>query len=123
MDKDWNLIAVRGSPENITFNRNKLVEEGFKDIFTLRFDKERVSGIGAPNHYFAPYTLPDNKQAITIKTIAQSQMAPLREPEYLKEHEFFAYLQNTTRWNIAGKNLELYTADKDGAAAVLVFAP
>jgi len=123
MDKDWKLIAVRGSPESITFNRNKLVEEGFSDIFTLRFDKERVNGVGAPNRYFAPYTLV-NKQDITIKTIAQSQMAPLREPEYLKEYEFFAYLQKTTKWNVTKEgNLELYSKGADGTETILVFVP
>jgi heat shock protein HslJ len=122
VDKDWKLIAIRGGSGDITFDRNKLVEEGFPDIFTLRFDKERVNGVGAPNRYFAPYTRPDNKQGISIKAISQSQMAPLREPEYLKEQEFFAYLQNTTKWNIVKKTLELQSTDKDGAATVLVFA-
>ena len=122
VDKDWKLIEVRGDAESITFDRGKLAEEGFPDIFTLRFDKERVNGVGAPNRYFAPYTLAD-KLGISIKTIAQSQMAPLREPEYLKEQEFFAYLQNTTKWNIAKKNLELYSTGTDGAARVLVFVP
>ena len=123
VDKDWKLIAVRGGPENITFDRSKLAGDGFADIFTLRFDKERVNGVGAPNRYFAPYTRTDNKQGISIKTIAQSQMAPLREPEYLKEQEFFAYLQNATKWNIADKKLELHSTGADGAEAVLVFAP
>ena len=123
VDKDWKLIAVRGGSGNITFDRNKLVEENFADIFTLRFDRERVNGVGAPNRYFAPYTRTDNKQGISIKTIAQSQMTPLREPEYLKEQEFFAYLQNATQWNIVNKNLELQSTGTDGAAMVLVFAP
>ena len=123
VDKDWKLIEVRGGSGNITFDRSKLEGEGFADIFTLRFDKERVNGVGAPNRYFAPYTRTDKKQGIAIKTIAQSQMAPLREPEYLKEQEFFAYLQNTTKWNIAKKTLELYSTGTDGAAMVLVFAP
>jgi len=123
LDKDWRLIAVRGGPENISFDRNKLVAEGFSDIFTLRFDKERVNGVGAPNRYFAPYTRTDNKQGLSIKTIAQSQMAPLREPEYLKEQDFFAYLQNTIKWNAVGGNLELHTAEKNGTTTILVFAP
>ncbi|MCL1931852.1 MAG: META domain-containing protein [Treponema sp.] len=122
LDKDWKLIAVQGGSENITFDRGKLVEEDFADIFTLRFDQERVNGTGAPNQYFAPYSLSD-KQGISIKAVAQTQMAPLREPEYLKEQDFFAYLQNTGKWNLVKGNLELYSTDKDGAAAVLVFTP
>jgi len=120
MEKDWKLIEVRCSPENISFNRSKLAEEGFGDIFTLRFDKERINGVGALNRYFAPYTLA-NKQDITIKSIAQSQIAPIHEPEYLKEEEFFAYLQNVTRWNFTGANLEFFSMGQDGTEAVLVF--
>jgi len=114
-DRDWKLVEIRIEPESIIINESD-------DFFTLRFDKERVNGIGAPNRYFAPYLLAD-KQGITIKTIAQTQMAALFEPEELKEYEYFVYLQNTTKWNIAGKNLELQSTDKDGTAAVLVFAP
>jgi hypothetical protein len=50
-------------------------------------------------------------------------MAPLREPEKLKEQEFFAYLQNATKWNMVKGNLELHSADNNGTATVLVFAP
>jgi len=56
MNKDWNLAEIRTKPENIIIERGKLKEEGFGDIFTLRFDTERVNGVGAPNRYFAPYT-------------------------------------------------------------------
>jgi heat shock protein HslJ len=121
-DRDWNLVEIRLKQEIITLDRNKLAEEGFDNIFTLRFDVERVGGTGAPNHYFAPYTLAD-KQAITIKNMAQTLMAAIFEPEVLREHDYFVYLQNTSKWNIEKGNLELYTKDNDGAEAVLVFAP
>ena len=114
-DRDWKLIEIQIKPENIIINKSD-------DFFTLRFDKERVNGIGAPNRYFAPYTLAD-KQGISIKTIAQTQMAALFEPEELKEHEFFIYLQNTRRWNLVRGNLELYSQGTDGTDAVLIFAP
>jgi len=122
MNKDWNLVEARIKPENIIFERSKLVEEGFGDIFTLRFDAERVNGVAAPNRYFAPYTLTD-KQGITIKTVAQTLMVPLREPEKLKESDFFAYLQNAAKWNFTKGKLELYSKGEDGAEAVLVFVP
>jgi heat shock protein HslJ len=121
-DKDWYLVEVRMSPKNIDFDRSKLVEEGYEDIFSLRFDVERANGVGAPNHYFAPYKLA-GKQGITINAIAQTQMAPLREPEKLKEHDFFTYLQKTDKWNLEKGNLELYSQGEDGKEAVLVFTP
>jgi len=122
MNKDWNLAEIRTKPENIIIERGKLKEEGFGDIFTLRFDTERVNGIGAPNRYFAPYTLAD-KQGITIKTVAQTQMLAIREPEKLKEHDFFVYIQNVTKWNFVKENLELYSTGENGAEAILVFVP
>ena len=120
--KDWNLIEVQVKPHNIDFDRGKLVEEGFGDIFTLRFDPERVNGVGAPNRYFAPYTL-ENNQAIKISTVSGTMMVPLHAPEKLKEHDFFTYLQNTARWNLANGNLELYTTGEDGVEVTLIFAP
>ena len=121
-NKDWNLVELRLPRETISFERGKLAEEGFDEIFTLRFDDERVSGVGAPNRYFAPYTAAD-KQAITIKNIAGSLMASIREPEKLKEHSYFNYLQNVTRWDLVKGNLELYSKGEDGAEVVLVYAP
>jgi heat shock protein HslJ len=122
MNKDWNLAEVRVKPENIIIERDKLKEEGFGDIFTLRVDAERVSGVGAPNRYFAPYTLAD-KQGITVKMVSQTMMLAIREPEKLKEHDYFAYLQNAAKWNMVKGNLELLSKAKDGAEAILVFAP
>jgi len=122
INRDWVLVEVRIKPENIIIERGKAAEGGLGDIFTLRFDTERVSGIGAPNRYFAPYTLAD-KQGITIKTAAQTQMIALFEPEELKEHDFFVYLHNTAAWNVVKGNLELSSKSEDGAEAVLVFAP
>jgi len=120
MNRDWKLAEIRINPENIIIKRGKL-PEGLGDIFTLRFDAERVNGVGAPNRYFAPYTV--DKQGITIKTVAQTLMIAIHEPEELKEKDFFAYLQNTTEWNIVKENLELYSTGDDGAEVVLIFIP
>ena len=120
--RDWSLVEVRTGQQNITIDRNKSTNDGFGDIFTLHFDEGRISGVGAPNRYFAPYTLTD-KQGMTIGIIAGTLMAALFEPENLKEHEFFAYLQNVERWNIVKGNLELYSKREDGSQTVLIFSP
>jgi heat shock protein HslJ len=122
INKDWNLIEVQIKPSNIIFDRNQLVSEGFGELFTLRFDEERVNGIAAPNRYFAPYTL-NSDQLISIQTIAGTMMVPLHEPEKLKEHDFFVYLQNTSKWNLIKGNLQLYTKGEKGTEAILIFAP
>jgi heat shock protein HslJ len=122
MNKDWSLIEARTSPADIFFNRSMLKQEGFGEIFTLRFDKDRVNGVAAPNRYFAPYKQED-RQVLSIQQVAGTQMAPLTSPERLKEQDFFIYLQNTYKWGIVGKNLELYSKNAAGTEVVLVFAP
>jgi heat shock protein HslJ len=119
-DKDWNLKEVQLKSGNIIIDRNKMAEFGIVIIYTLRFEGGRVGGTAAPNHFNGPYTLAD-KQGISIGNMAATMMAPLFEPEGLKEQEYFIYLHNTTKWNIVGGNLELHTKGNDGAEAVLVF--
>jgi len=121
-NRDWLLVELRIGSRRVAINRDKLAAEGFGEFFTLRFAYERimVNGVGAPNRYFGPYTLAEN-QAITMGPVASTQMAALREPEELKEHEYYNYLNNIYRWNLTGGNLELQTR-ADGTEAVLVFA-
>jgi len=121
MNKDWSLVEARITPEKIIFDRNQLKDEGFGDIFTLRVDANRVNGVAVLNRYFAPYAV--EKQDLTVQDMAQTMMYPLREPEKLKEKDYFAYLQKTTKWNIVKGNLELYSKGEDGTVTVLVFAP
>ncbi|MDR0601292.1 MAG: META domain-containing protein [Treponema sp.] len=124
LGKEWRLIEIRTEPSNIVFDRSKLTAEGFGEIFTLNFDAGRISGTGAPNRYFAPYEPgTDKDRTISIENVAGTLMAPVVEPEKLKEKEFFAYLQNTGKWNISNGNLELSTKGSDGREAVMVFAP
>jgi heat shock protein HslJ len=119
-DKDWNLKEVQLKSGNIVIDRNKTAELGMGIIYTLRFDAGRVGGTALPNIFNGPYTLSD-KQGISIGNMAATLMAPLFEPEGLREHEYFAYLANTTKWNIVDGNLELYSKNSDGSEAVLVF--
>jgi heat shock protein HslJ len=119
--KEWKLIEVQVSGKSIGFDRNILNNEGFGDIFTLNFDAERISGIGAPNKYFAPYTA-DKDLTLKVEPIAGTLMAPLRQPEKLKEHDFFTYLGNASKWNLVKGNLQLASKDKDGSDVTLIFS-
>jgi len=124
-DKDWKLMEVRLRTESafgkdVIFQRSILTQEGFKDFFTLRFDSERVSGVGCPNRYFGPYTLSE-KQAINIRPMAATLMFAMSEPQ-LRESEFFAYLEKADQWNLVKGNLELNSKNNEGAAVVLVFS-
>jgi len=119
--KDWKLIQVRAGRNNTIFQRSMLTQESFKDIYTLRFDAERVSGVGYPNRYFAPYDLGE-KQVIDIKPIAATLMLAMSEPAQLRESEFFAYLEKADQWNLVKGNLELRSTNDEGAAVFLVFS-
>ena len=124
-NKDWRLAELRRAGRTVTINRTppaSFATVDLSDWFTLRFVDGQVSGRAAPNNYGAPYTQADN-QAITIGLARTTMMASFYQLEELKEQEFFAYLQNVSRWNLAGGNLELYSRGADDSEAVLVFAP
>jgi len=118
-DKNWKLMEVRAG-KDVIFQRSMLTQENLKDIYTLHFDAERVSGAGCPNRYFAPYGLSE-KQVININPIAATLMLALSEPPQLKEREFFAYLEKADKWNVVKGNLELRSKNNEGAEVVLVF--
>jgi len=121
MDKELKLIDVRINNKSIGLNRDTLAIEGFGEIFTLTFGSDRLSGVAAPNRYFAPYTLGSN-QSITVSNVAGTLMAPIREPDKLKESEFLSYIENAYKWNMVKNNLELSSKGKDGGEVVLVFS-
>ena len=118
--KEWLLTEIRLPDNSVVFDRSTLKSEGFGNIFTLNFDAERLSGTGAPNKYFAPFTV-DKKQVIKVQMIAGTLMAPLREPEKLKERDYFDYLQNAYKWNFTGTEFELFSKDKNGTEVTMVY--
>ena len=120
-EKDWNLISFFVDGRNSGFSRNTFILEGFEGFFTLHFDEERISGIGAPNRYFAPYTI-EKSSSIKISVIASTLMAAFREPEKLKEHEYFNYLQHANKWSIEEENLVLYSVLENGTEVKLIFS-
>ena len=122
--KDWKLTDVRLDGKSINFDRSVLISEGFGEIFTLNFDAERLSGVGAPNRYNAPYKLTGKAKdrTISVQMVAGTLMAPIRQPEKLKEHDFFQYIQNTYKWNLVNLKLELSSKSENGAEVTLVFA-
>ena len=119
--KEWQLVEVQSKSGDFAFDRQKLNSQGFGNIFTLNFDAESLSGVGAPNRYTAPYKLEKN-QVINVQLVAGTLMAPIREPEKLKEQEYFTYIQNAYKWNFTKEGLfELYSKNAEGMEAVLVY--
>jgi heat shock protein HslJ len=120
--KEWKLTEVWLDGKNTGFDRHALTRGGFPaDIFTLNVNEEFFSGAGAPNRYSAPYTR-DN-YAITISQVRATLMAALRDPDKLREHDFFVYLQNISAWSLSGHKLTFTSKNMDGAEVRLVFTP
>ena len=115
-DRDWILEEIWVNSIQVHIDRTG----GGREIFTLRFDTDSISGAGAPNRYFAPYT-DSGFNTLSIGMIAGTLMAPLFEPEGLKEHEYFAYLGNSRVWDLINGKLELYSRDNNGNPVVLIF--
>jgi heat shock protein HslJ len=119
--KDWKLTEVRINNINTGFNRSDLARSGYTDGFTLSFDNEMIGGVGAPNRYSAPYTLKTNNQII-IALIRATLMAPIREPDKLREHDYFGYLQNAGSWSFVNNNLHINSKTEDGRTVLLIFS-
>ena len=126
--KEWFLAEVKSSGGTIRMDRRKLAADNMGEVFSINFQKDRekntnrASGMGAPNRYFAPYTAGGNK-ALKIENVASTMMAAFKEPDGLKESEFFAYLSKVTRWDLREMRLELYTSNANGREVVLIFTP
>lgn len=120
--KDWKLTGVRSSSGSAAsrFSRRELVEAGMENAYTLRFDKERLSGMGAPNRYSAPYTQGAG-QTLSVRAIAATLMASTGEPENLKEREYFDYLENAEKWDLVRGQLRLISRNHRGEEIVLIF--
>jgi heat shock protein HslJ len=120
-DKDWKLIEVNINGSNTGFRRNSLDSNGLSEVYTLNFNSEIVSGVGAPNRYTAPYTVGENN-TISIALVRATLMASIFELAALKEYDFFSYIQNAYKWDIINENLELYSKLENGSEIKLVFS-
>ena len=121
--KEWRLIEVHINGVDTKFSRNTLSNDFSRDMYTATFDaadRQIVSGFGFPNRYSAPFTLGDN-QSIKIMAMISTMMAPLFQIDGLNEHDFFAYMQNSEKWEIIGNKLELYSKTTDNRNVRLVF--
>jgi heat shock protein HslJ len=113
--KDWILEEIRTNSATVRINRPDNVE-----CYTLRFDAERVSGIGHPNRFSGPYTAGE-AGSLTIGNMASTLMASFFEIDGIREHEYFAYLSKTKNRDILNGKLELTTSGGNGGTVVLVY--
>jgi len=119
--KKWKLVEVSVKGRNIQFNRDALVNDDAGDIFTFNFDTQNFSVTGAQNQISGQYTLGSN-QAINLSPVNPTTEIPLRQPEKLREQDFFVYLKNVYKWNLVDSSLELYSKTEDDSEVILVFS-
>ena len=109
----WFLTDVSIDGNDTGFNRDELNGTPNGDeIFSLKFDRGILYGMGAPNRFSGPYST-GGKQTLKIMPIRSTLMASIFEPEGLKEHYFFSYLQNAYKWARLGNRLEIYSKTGD----------
>ena len=120
--KEWFLSEIKSAGKTISIDRKELAAANMGGYYTISFREGRASGTGAPNRYFASYTTGSNR-GLGIGNIASTMMAPFREPDNLKENEYFNYLPRVARWNLREGKLELYCSNSNGGEAILIFIP
>ena len=124
--KDWFLSELKSAGKTINIDRKTFEADNMAGFFSVSFRKDKASnenrmgGMGAPNRYFGPYSAGSNR-TLRIGNIASTMMMAFKEPDELKEHEYFSYLNKVTRWDIREGKLELYSLNSDGTEAALIF--
>ncbi|MDR0568452.1 MAG: META domain-containing protein [Spirochaetaceae bacterium] len=123
LGKEWKLTAVTMDSADIGFSREALGEDR-SGFYTLRFDRDaesaRIHGKAAPNSYNADFQQSDS--AVSFGVIASTKMFAFNEPEFLREHEYFVYLQAVNLWALTDAGLELSGETADGRAFAMTFA-
>jgi len=119
--QEWHLFEIRRGAETARMNRGELEAAGFIGVYTITFEDGMVSGMGAPNRFFGPYTVGSAAGELSIGLLGHTLMAAIFEPEGLREHEYFNYLSGVTRWQLYEGRLKLFASSNDGSEAVLVF--
>jgi hypothetical protein len=115
---DWNLAEVKSGDSTVIIDRTNVQRE----IYSFRFEADRVRGRGADNLYFTRYTSGVNN-SLSIGRLFRTFMAPLFEMESYSEYKYFQQLERVNRWEFHDWKLRLYTCDENGAPVVLVFIP
>jgi heat shock protein HslJ len=123
--EEWTLLEIKSPGKTVSIDRKKLEAVNLGGAFTASFESSsenegRLSGVGAPNRYFGPYTLGENN-TLSVGLLAGTMMAAIFEPEELKENEFLDYLSKAKRWDLKSGELELYSVNSSGAETVLTF--
>ena len=117
IDKDWVLEEIQIGQTIIHINRAADISE----VYTIRFEADRLGGTAAPNRYFSPYTA-EGANSISIGMVGSTMMAPLFERNDLAENRYFLFLEKVFRWELNNEKLELFSVDESGNEAKLIYS-
>jgi hypothetical protein len=103
--KNWHLTEVkRGYDVIAAIDRTDVP----RDIYTIRFEADRLAGVGAPNTYFAAYSIGEDYD-LSIWGVSSTRVSPIFQMKAFSENEYFKCLKSTAVWYRLGENLVLYT--------------
>jgi len=114
--KNWYLFEVVIGTNIIRINR----DDKPSLIYTIMFNSERFTGIGAYSRYFGPYSVKKD-HSLFLRRVTSTRLGSKYETDTFNEREYFKYMENVYRWEIRGGKLELYSSDDDGAQVILVY--
>jgi heat shock protein HslJ len=83
-----------------------------RDIYTIRFEANRLTGIGAPNTYFASYSVGEYSD-LSIWGVGSTRVSPIFQEKAFSENEYFKCLKSAATWYRLEEKLVLYTYPED----------
>jgi len=122
--KEWKLIEVRAEDtflRETLFDRNTLSKEAAGDVFILKVTNDFVSGKAAPNTYTAQYTANERDKTISVKEMVVTELPPVWQPLKIKEQDYYTYLKNAYKWDVANGRLLLYSKAENGRDILLTY--
>jgi len=124
-ENTWQLVSVRNDRMRIDLDRENHKADRINETYTLRFTGDftgkSIYGKGAPNTYSASCDVGDDF-TIGFGPIVSTKMVAFIEPEVLKEHEYFKYLEKVCRWTMDyDEHLKLFTTNEEGEEVFLIF--
>jgi hypothetical protein len=111
-EKIWRLSAIKFTYSSIQLDRAAMQDAGMDEMYVLQFNEEGMNGKALSNYYFAPYAKQEGKEVAfhqIVGTLAADPDSP--EAGSLREEDYYQYLQQVTRWNVTGNQLELSSED------------
>jgi len=114
--KNWYLYEVIIGTDIIRIDR-----DGKPSLFyTIMFNTERFTGIGAYSRYFGPYSVKKD-HSLFLRKVTSTRLGSKYETDAFNEREYFIYIERVNRWDIRLGKLELYSSNEDGTQVILIY--